>query len=86
MKGIAALWPLTLVMLGLIAGCASGPGEGSQEEAVKACSQALPPCFAPGPIEQPFVARGNEPFLAGDRRARATGGGANGCGAGRIAL
>ena len=36
MKGIAALWPLTLVMLGLIAGCASGPGEGSQEEAVKA--------------------------------------------------
>ena len=62
MKGIAALWPLTLVMLGLIAGCASGPGEGSQEEAVKACSQALPPCFAPGPIEQPFVARGNEPF------------------------
>lgn len=58
MKGIAALWPLTLVMLGLIAGCASGPGEGSQEEAVKACSQALPPCFAPGPVEQPFVARG----------------------------
>lgn len=50
MKGIAALWPLTLVMLGLIAGCASGPGEGSQEEAVKACSQALPPCLLRDPL------------------------------------
>lgn len=62
MKGIAALWPLTLVMLGLIAGCASSPDDGSKKETAKACSQALPPCFVPGPIEQPFVARGNEPF------------------------
>lgn len=62
MKGIAALWPLSLVTLGLIAGCASSLDDGSKKETAKACSQALPPCFAPGPIEQPFVARGNEPF------------------------
>lgn len=62
MKGITSLCPLTLAALGLISGCASSPDESSNEPSAKACSQALPPCFAPGPIEKPFVARGNEPF------------------------
>jgi len=63
MKGFSALWTLTLATLGLIAGCASSPDEGRKEGGTaKACSQSMPPCFAPGPIEQPFVARGNEPF------------------------
>jgi len=60
MKGITATLPLTLTTIGLLAGCASTGG--GKEGQTTACSQELPPCFEPGPVEEPFVARGNEPF------------------------
>lgn len=65
MKGIAALFSLTLAAIGLLAGCASTPDDSKNENQAAgavACDLQLPLCFAPGGVERPFVARGNEPF------------------------
>lgn len=65
MKGINALFPLTLAAVGLLAGCASTADDSNNENQsadTAACDLKLPLCFAPGDVEKPFVARGNEPF------------------------